>query len=68
VRSDQDLPHVGAAHLLVKVVAMAGHGHGPYRALLAPLVAAFDVVLGAVSGSVGWCLLVAARGCYSAHT
>jgi hypothetical protein len=41
---------------------MASHGHGPQRALLAPLVAALDALLGVVSADVGRCLLAAAWG------
>jgi hypothetical protein len=58
----QDLSHAGAARFPTAVIATAGHGRGPQRALLAPLVCAFDAVLGAVSDDVGWCLLVAAQG------
>jgi hypothetical protein len=45
---------------------MAGHGHSPLKALLAPVVAAFDALLGKMGGDVGRCLLVAARGCLPA--
>jgi hypothetical protein len=53
VRDSRDLSHAGATSLSAAVVAMAGHGRGPLRALLAPLVAAFDAVLSTVSGDIG---------------
>jgi hypothetical protein len=37
-------------------------GHGPLRALLAPLFAALDALLRAMYGDVGWHLLAATRG------
>jgi hypothetical protein len=58
----RDASHTGAAHLLVVVVVMADHGHGPLKALLAPLVATFDALLGTVSGDIGQCLPIAAQG------
>jgi hypothetical protein len=42
-------------------IVVAGHGHGPLKALLAPLIFNFDALLGTVSGDVGRCLPVAAR-------
>jgi hypothetical protein len=44
-------------------VIVAGRGRGPLKALFAPLVAAFDALLGAVSGNIRRCLLVLARCC-----
>jgi hypothetical protein len=60
-RSGRDAPHVGATHLLVVAIIAVGHGHSPLKALFAPLVAAFDALLGAVSGDIRRRLLVAAR-------
>jgi hypothetical protein len=53
VRDSRDLSHAEATSLSAAVVAMAGHGRGPLRALLAPLVAAFDAILSTVSGDIG---------------
>jgi hypothetical protein len=47
-------------------IVAAGHGHSLLKALLAPLIAAFDALLGAVCGDVGQCLLVAAQCCLTA--
>jgi hypothetical protein len=55
------VPRVGAARLLVITVVVAGHGRSPLKVLFASLVAAFDALLGAMSGNIGWCLLVIAR-------
>jgi hypothetical protein len=44
----------------VAIIA-AGHGRSPLKVLLAPLVAAFNALLGTVSGDVGWCFFVVAR-------
>jgi hypothetical protein len=46
---------------LVVAIMTAGRGRGALKALLTPFVAAFDSLLGAVSGDIGRCLLVAAR-------
>jgi hypothetical protein len=43
-------------------VIAVGDGCGPLKPLLAPLVASFDGILGAVSGDVGHHLLVTAQG------
>jgi hypothetical protein len=48
----RDASHTGAARLPVVSVVTAGHGHGPWKALLAPLVAAFDALLGTVNDSI----------------
>jgi hypothetical protein len=47
----------GATYLTVITI-----GHGPLKALLAPLSAASDALLGAVGGNVRWCLPVVAWG------
>jgi hypothetical protein len=52
-------PHAGAAHLAIVVI---GRGHGPLKALLAPLFATFAALLGAMGGDVGRRLPVATRG------
>jgi hypothetical protein len=62
-RSSQAASHARATYLPVVTVIIAGHGRNPLKSLLAPLVAAFDTLLCAVGGDVGWCLLVAIRGC-----
>jgi hypothetical protein len=49
----QDMSHAGAAC-------------PPAVAIIAPLVAAFDDLLGALCGDVGWCLLIAAPCCLPA--
>jgi hypothetical protein len=61
-RGGRDAPHTRAALFLVAAVAMVGRGRGPQRAMLVPLVAAFDDLLGIVSADVRWCLHVAGRG------
>jgi hypothetical protein len=43
-------------------VITAGHGHNALKVLLAPLVATFNSLLGAVGSNVGRCLLVTAQG------
>jgi hypothetical protein len=48
----QDASQVRAAHFPVMAIITAGHGRGPLRALLVPLVAAFDALLGVVSGDI----------------
>jgi hypothetical protein len=58
----QDVSHARAARHLVMAIIMAGRGHGPLRALLVPLVAALDTLLGIVSTDIERCLHVAARG------
>jgi hypothetical protein len=45
----RDVPHAGATCL--DVVAI-GRGHGPLKALLAPLFVAFGTLLGAAGGGV----------------
>jgi hypothetical protein len=57
----QDVHCTGAAHLPVVAIITAGHGHSPLKVLFMPLVAAFDALLGAVSGYIGRCFLDAAR-------
>jgi hypothetical protein len=65
--------HTGAAHHPVVAIVTAGRGCGPLKMLLLPLVAAFDALLGAVGGDIGWCLPVAALGglpaslCWAKH-
>jgi hypothetical protein len=56
-------PHARAARILVTTVITADRGHSLLKALLAPLVTAFDALLGTVSGDVGHRLLIAAQ-CY----
>jgi hypothetical protein len=56
----RDVSHTGATRFPIAAVVMAGHG--PLRALLVPLVAAPDALLGTMSGDIGRCLLVATRG------
>jgi hypothetical protein len=69
----RDASHAGAARLPVMAIVAAGHRHGPLKPLLAPLIAAFDGILGAVSGDIGQCLPVIARGglpgslCWAKH-
>jgi hypothetical protein len=55
----RDAPHTGVTHLPVAEVIVAGHGRGPLKALLAPLVATFNALLGTVSDDVGWHLVTA---------
>jgi hypothetical protein len=55
------VPCVKVARLPVMAIIAAGRGHSSLKALFAHLVAAFDALLGVVSGDVGWCLLVTAR-------
>jgi hypothetical protein len=47
-------------------LAVVAVGRGPMKALLAPLSATFDALLGAVRGDVGWHLPVATWGCLPA--
>jgi hypothetical protein len=54
--------HTGAAGLLVMAIITAGHGHNALKVLLAPLVATFNALLGAVGSNVRRCLLVTAQG------
>jgi hypothetical protein len=65
-RAGQNASHAGAACPPAVAIVAAGHGHSLLKALLAPLVAAFDALLGAVCGDVGRCLLVAAWCCLTA--
>jgi hypothetical protein len=46
-----DASHAGATCLLVFVVIVVGHGRGPLKALLAPLLAALDALHAAVDGT-----------------
>jgi hypothetical protein len=57
----RDAPRARDARLPVLAIVVAGRGRSPLKELFAPLVAAFDVLLGIVSGDVGRCLLVATR-------
>jgi hypothetical protein len=66
MRDGQDLSHTRTTCLPAVVIDMAGHGHSPYRALLTPLVAAIDAILGAISNNVRRCLLVPAQGRFPA--
>jgi hypothetical protein len=61
VHDDCGAQNVGAAHVLVAAVVTAGHGRSPLKALLAPLIAAFDILVDTVSSDIGRCLLVTAR-------
>jgi hypothetical protein len=58
------VPRAKAACLSVMAIITAGRS--PLKALFAPLIAAFDTILGVVSGDIGWCFLVAARCCLPA--
>jgi hypothetical protein len=58
----QAVSHAGAAHFPIVAIITTGRGRSPMKALLAPLVAAFDALLGTVGGDIGRCLLVATRG------
>jgi hypothetical protein len=60
--SGRSASHAGAARLPIVAIIMVGCGRGPLDALLAPLFATLDALLGTVGGDVGWLLLVAARG------
>jgi hypothetical protein len=51
--------HAGAAHLAIIII---GRGHGPLKALPAPLFATFDALLGDVGGDVGRHLPITAWG------
>jgi hypothetical protein len=62
-----DASHARATCFPVALVVIAGRGHGPLRVLLAPLVAAFDALLGTVSSGIGRCLLVSAWGRFPAY-
>jgi hypothetical protein len=50
---DSSLPHAGAARLPVVAIVVAGHGCSTLKALFAPLVAAFDALVGAMKDDVG---------------
>jgi hypothetical protein len=54
----RDASHTRASRLTVVAVIADGHGRGPLRALFVPLDAAFDTLLGVVSGDVRRCLLI----------
>jgi hypothetical protein len=41
---------------------VVSHGHGPLKALLAPLFVTFDALLGAMGGDVRWHLPITAWG------
>jgi hypothetical protein len=58
----RDVPHVEAACLPVVVVIVVGHGCGPLRMLLVPLLATLSVILGTMDGIIGRHLLAAAWG------
>jgi hypothetical protein len=45
--------HTRAAHLLVIDIIAVSHSCGPLKALLAPLFATFDALLGAVGDDIG---------------
>jgi hypothetical protein len=66
-RGGRDAPHARAAHFPAAVLIAVGHGRSPWRALLALLVTASDVVLGAVSCIIERRLVVAAWGRLLAH-
>jgi hypothetical protein len=57
-----NVPHAGAAILLIVAIAMFSHGRGPLLMLLAPILPALDTLLGAVAGDVEQCLLATAWG------
>jgi hypothetical protein len=50
---DSSLPHAGAARLPVVAIVVAGHGCSTLKGLFAPLVAAFDALVGAMKDDVG---------------
>jgi hypothetical protein len=49
----RDVDRARASCLPVVAIITAGRGRSPLKALFTPLVASFDVLLGAVSGNVG---------------
>jgi hypothetical protein len=51
--------HAGATRIRVAVVITAGHGRSPLKVLLAPLLDAFDALLGVVNGDVEQRFLIA---------
>jgi hypothetical protein len=55
------VPNTGVSRALIAGLIVASHSRSPLKALLVPLVVAFDALLGTVSGDIGLCLLVAAR-------
>jgi hypothetical protein len=67
VCGSRDASHARATCFPVALVVIAGRGHGPLRVLLAPLVAAFDALLGTVSSGIGRRLLVSAWGRFPAY-
>jgi hypothetical protein len=63
----REASHFGTARFPVAAIIVAGpitagRGHGPWRALPAPVVVAFDALFGTMSGDVGRCLPVTAQG------
>jgi hypothetical protein len=56
-----DALHVGDVHLFVIVVVIVGCGCDPLRALLSPLLATLDILLGALDGDVAWRRLAGTR-------
>jgi hypothetical protein len=61
VRNSQAASHAGATRFPIVVIITAGRGRSPFKTLLAPLVVAFDTLLGAVGSGVRRHLLVTAR-------
>jgi hypothetical protein len=57
-----DTPRVGATCLPVVAIIVVGHGRGPLRMLVAPLLAALSAILGTVDGNIERCLLAATWG------
>jgi hypothetical protein len=60
--SAQDMPHTRAASLPIIAIIMVSRGHGPLKALLAPLFAALDALPASVDGDIGQCSLTATQG------
>jgi hypothetical protein len=61
------VPHARAARFPAAVLIVASRGRGAYRALLALLVTTSGAILGAVSGIIERCLLIATWGHLPAH-
>jgi hypothetical protein len=53
IRGGRDAPHARALCLFVIVVIVVGRGHGPLRALLAPIFAALVFLLRVVDDDIG---------------
>jgi hypothetical protein len=62
VFSSCDTLYVGAIYLLVVIIIEDSHGYDPLREPLPPLLATFDILVGALDGDAGRCHLGAAGG------